>query len=111
MLYVSSGSLGTDPARIYKYFRAKKVKYYICDGFGDFISKMLNGYFGIVSFTNKNFFRNGIHTFFLYYDAKKKEYVVFNGYDAATNCAKRYKKIQDIYKNGGKSFFYGYACK
>lgn len=76
-----------------------------------FFSCLMNNYYGIITFTNKNFLKNGIHTFFLFYDKNNKEYVVFNGYDAKITSAKRYKNISDISKNGGSSYFYGILFK
>lgn len=111
MLYIPSGKYGTDPVKIYKYFNRKNVGYIKCGSQEKFFSYILQGYYGIITYFNKNFFKNGIHTFFLYYDSIKKEYVVFNGYDASTSSAKRYKRIADIYKKGGKSFYCGYVCK
>lgn len=111
MLYLRSGVWGTNPAKIYKYLKYRNVKYSICDEPRIFFSFLMNNYYGIITFTNKNFFKNGIHTFFLFYDKNNKEYVVFNGYDAKITSAKRYKNISDISKNGGSSYFYGILFK
>ena len=111
MLYLQSGVLGTNPAKIYKYLKYRNVKYSICDEPRIFFSCLMNNYYGIITFTNKNFLKNGIHTFFLFYDKNNKEYVVFNGYDAKITSAKRYKNISDVSKNGGSSYFYGILFK
>lgn len=95
ILFLSSGEYGANPYDLGKYYKKKAAKYMYTTNTLEYYGTMNNkdNVVSVVSYANKNFFKNGLHTFVI--SKYQENYYLYND-DSLDN----YTFLDDIFSFG-----------